>query len=259
MRYTPELTFKLQEVVTSICSPFFKANTKINYFHHLRRYKDNSHFTLSTCPKWNDYFEHNHRRKAVLLNSKNIHTTAYLPHSLIDKNVIEPIYKDFADIANIRYGFTFVQGNETYTDDFYFGSTDAPYIEMFALENQNVFINFIEYYKDVGNGIIVKSQENKTCVFCDISDPSFEDLYLNYPVHSDVKDITCLFKKSWISRRELQCVQLLITGKLQKNIAEVLHISPRTLEKHLDNLKRKLNASSLNQAIYILIKKGWID
>lgn len=52
-----------------------------------------------------------------------------------------------------------------------------------------------------------------------------------------------------LSNRELQVYQLIGEGLSTKQIAERLHLSPKTVDTHRDHLKRKLELQTLNQLI----------
>ncbi|HEX2548480.1 MAG TPA: helix-turn-helix transcriptional regulator [Gammaproteobacteria bacterium] len=44
----------------------------------------------------------------------------------------------------------------------------------------------------------------------------------------------------YFSKQETQCLRLLILGKTIKLIGQHMHLSPRTVEYYLENIKRKL-------------------
>lgn len=64
---------------------------------------------------------------------------------------------------------------------------------------------------------------------------------------------------SGLSRREREVLRLVSEGKSNKEIGLILFISPRTVEKHKESLKRKLQCgSSVELAVYSL-RHGIID
>ncbi|MFI5406379.1 MAG: helix-turn-helix transcriptional regulator [Nitrososphaerales archaeon] len=50
--------------------------------------------------------------------------------------------------------------------------------------------------------------------------------------------------KLGLSKREVDCLYLLLQGKVPKEIAAILNLSTRTVEKYLENMKAKLNCHS---------------
>lgn len=57
-----------------------------------------------------------------------------------------------------------------------------------------------------------------------------------------------------LSRREVDCMQLLIAGKTAKQIADALYISHRTVEKHIENVKIKTGLANIGELIAHYIK-----
>ncbi|MEL6740960.1 MAG: LuxR C-terminal-related transcriptional regulator [Planctomycetota bacterium] len=70
-------------------------------------------------------------------------------------------------------------------------------------------------------------------------------------VHSgDLGDLSPL------SRRELEVFRLLGFGLTTPGIAERLHRSPRTVEKHLDSIKRKLEIRTTSGLVRLSVERG---
>ncbi len=68
------------------------------------------------------------------------------------------------------------------------------------------------------------------------------------PLHSDL-----------LTDRETQVLKLLAEGKSNREIADLLHISPRTVGNHRDNIKSKLNITSTAELVKYAIQKGITD
>ena len=62
-----------------------------------------------------------------------------------------------------------------------------------------------------------------------------------------------------LSEREFDVFMALANGKTVNQIAETLHLSPRTVGTHLYNIKQKLNASNQTELAFIAIKSGLIN
>ena len=68
-----------------------------------------------------------------------------------------------------------------------------------------------------------------------------------------------LIENSNLSRREREVIQLLAEGMRDREIAQKLFISDRTVKFHINNFMNKLNAKTRIQAIYFACSQGWIN
>lgn len=76
-------------------------------------------------------------------------------------------------------------------------------------------------------------------------------------LNNNLRHYINIFDKYHFSEREKQCLALLITGKTAKEIGNELKISPRTVEHHLEKIKKKANVSSKSKLInQILCEQG---
>jgi DNA-binding CsgD family transcriptional regulator len=76
--------------------------------------------------------------------------------------------------------------------------------------------------------------------------PEKEKAFVNI-VESNLKDIMSPFARSLSSKylgltpSEIQVANLIKQGKTTKDIAELMNLSPRTIEFHRDNIRNKLD------------------
>ncbi len=61
-----------------------------------------------------------------------------------------------------------------------------------------------------------------------------------------------------LTPREMEVIQLLAEGLSNKEIAQMLFISPRTVNFHLDNIYSKLGVNSRTEAAIYALRRGWI-
>lgn len=61
-----------------------------------------------------------------------------------------------------------------------------------------------------------------------------------------------------LTDREIEVLRLAAQGKNNKEIAEELFLSVRTVEAHLGHIFDKLGVSSRTEAVIIALKKGWV-
>ncbi len=62
-----------------------------------------------------------------------------------------------------------------------------------------------------------------------------------------------------LSPREREVLQLVAEGKSNKEVAEVLHVSPYTVETHRARIMEKLNLKGLPELILFAVRKGIIS
>jgi DNA-binding NarL/FixJ family response regulator len=64
---------------------------------------------------------------------------------------------------------------------------------------------------------------------------------------------------SYLSERELQIVELVVEGKSNREIADILFLSLDTVKSHLKHIFQKLGVNTRSKAIRIAIQKGIIQ
>lgn len=62
-----------------------------------------------------------------------------------------------------------------------------------------------------------------------------------------------------LTRRELEVIKLVGEGKTNREIAEQLFISARTVQAHMSNIFSKLQVSSRTEAVMYAVSRGWIS
>jgi DNA-binding NarL/FixJ family response regulator len=68
-----------------------------------------------------------------------------------------------------------------------------------------------------------------------------------------------LTKPIELTPRELDVIRLVAEGLSNKEIGQLLAISPRTVNFHLDNLFAKLGVRSRTEAAILALRQGWVE
>ena len=68
------------------------------------------------------------------------------------------------------------------------------------------------------------------------------------------EDLLALKSKN-LNKREKECAYYLVLGMTAKEMANVLYISPKTVEYHLDNMKRKFGCCRKSDLIMTLLNE----
>ena len=77
--------------------------------------------------------------------------------------------------------------------------------------------------------------------------------YLSQQTENTASGYDCL------SLREKEVLRLTVEGKTTREMAEMLHLSPKTVEKHRASMMHKLGLQSLPELIKYAIRKGLIE
>jgi DNA-binding CsgD family transcriptional regulator len=104
-----------------------------------------------------------------------------------------------------------------------------------------VFIHVIPLFNTQLNGFMEGLIKN---------DP--QNLHTNYYIGKNLADIQ-------LTNKESECLFYLMRGKSSKVIANLMHISCRTVEFHIDNLKHKFACRSKGELISSAIQKGYMS
>ena len=65
--------------------------------------------------------------------------------------------------------------------------------------------------------------------------------------------------ESTLSRREIQILQLIAEGNINKQIARELGLSPATVRNHVSRLMQKLDVNDRTAAVVLALSNGWIS
>lgn len=188
------------------------------------------------------------------------------------------IYQALLENTQRRNGILITKEGVNYCEFFIFGTKNKNnMISHFFLSQVQLFEAFILYFKEKARNILLEAEKNKIIMPKSASDtvilPAQESLkafksklliekkwmlhdknlhkFINFHHKQN-------FRKSNIENnltpRESQCASHLIQGQNTKKIAGILHISKRTVEKHIENLRIKMQAQSRVELVAKLLK-----
>lgn len=151
----------------------------------------------------------------------------------------------FHNDSNIKVIILSAEGEENYV-------TEAIKIGVhgYLLKEMDIF-SFIEAIKIVKNGVsyihptithdLVEEYRKLTS-----NDLEEEEENFQMPLH--------LYTK-----RECQVLQLLTNGQSNRQIAETLNISEKTVKNHVSSLFKKMNVNDRTQAVVTAIRNHWVE
>lgn len=257
----------------TLCRPLF-LYSPINMFGYLRIYKDDSIFTLSTYPQFDDYYFNNLKGEALvdfsvfemganslLFTKKSGNRKAWLVSEIWQSQYWHSLYEGF----NISSYLCVFEKISDYYEAFYFASRSGENILSFYLNHYDTLENFMMYFKEAGANLIKDAQR------CKIILPPRNLEYMNElrklqeKIAIDKRNFSNLGNKLKLKRypiyygdqyfyvtcRELECLRCLAAEYTVKESGKILHISPRTVETHLQHMKDRLGINSLSQLLVV--------
>ncbi|MDF1797453.1 MAG: helix-turn-helix transcriptional regulator [Coxiellaceae bacterium] len=252
--------------INAICQPMMK-HFAVDYVCYSRVYRDSSEVSLTTHPQWLEY---------------------YLNHQLYSENPLEKSIENYTDgftfwskesdgsyLSNmieqqlqISQAFIIIKPNllAGYCDFYYFGSKhNNTFFKQNCVTNTDLFSRFIDHF-GYHTTDILNSVEKKRIIIPNKfeSNVSTDDHMVFYPTHVNRQQFmtdlmqdglalnlnNLLFK---LTKRETQMAHLLVSGMCARQIAESCHISRRTVETHIINIKEKLHVRKKSDLVRTLM------
>lgn len=242
MMHSAEDMFALAQPLNSIID--------ITHFSYHRLYKNNTRIHLSTHPDFIDFFHKNklYKFSSTSLTFDNYKSGYYILDNLLTKD-LNLIISLTLEIFDYYHPFLVIKKNDHYCEFFYFSTNFDNYVaNNFYLNNIDLFEKFIFYFKNKASKLINKIS-NERFIYPELEKPiETNPFYFDIETNKKAFNKTILLKRYkienisvYITHRELQCLKYLKRGYTSKAIANLLTISHRTVEAHINSLKIKLN------------------
>lgn len=241
--------------IEDICQPLFN-NFGITNFGYVKIDSSGSMLRISTGPKWTRrYFEQQYYNDTdfyffddVAENSSRIRIYTNQPNG----GVFSELY-DY-NIWNI---YTIYERNLNFAEVWFFAtSRDKSSMIDFYINNQDVLENFIQYFKQNTASLILTAKPEafittklKIHTMQNAEEQKIRKFLQDIGQHNHPN-------KFKFTNREKDCIQHLIMGRTAKEIARQLLLSPRTVEHHIESVKRKVGCNRVHQLLRILINEG---
>ena len=211
----------------------------IIYALHLRVFNDGRAFVLGNKP---EYIEH------YLCSGYSVPEPGTITKNEIDLwcgNIALQTYDNQVDemrtIFNIDHQVSFFYAEDGYVDIYDLGTiSQRPDMLNYYINNREMLENLFLGYKDKFSDLLAKL-DNQPLIL-PIRPKNFD------------KKSEIFTKFSTISARELQCLHLLSKGHTAKMIANELYISSRTVERHIENIRNKLDVKHKLQIINLYME-----
>lgn len=246
--------------INEICNPILSCYG-ITYFLYVKSFFDGRRLWLTNNGAWTEHFyENNHYKVSAFERMNEQYKPGFYLWSLLDG---QEVFKDAREAFNIDHGITVVNQLADAFEFVHFGTTrDNHSILHFYMNNKENLNRFILYFRNNAENLIKTACDNMILL------PSPKKMYYNDQILSPAQDITIkssipdfptykhqlssTYGNILLTDREVICIDWLKKAKTANEIAEILQISKRTAEAHINNIKRKLNCYNSFQLGYKL-------
>ncbi|MFZ9035663.1 MAG: response regulator transcription factor [Francisellaceae bacterium] len=231
--HIPEHFLELGSKLTPFITPLFQK-TGLSTLVYQRKYADGSEIRLSNRIDWLEYYYANRLYVGSLFEKpiSDYRQEFVLWQAIADKHRVIALAK----AHDIDHGLTYINPRKDYVEQFFMGGpNDKP-------ETINRVINNLTFIDEFSCRFVCHAETL-------IKEAESRRIYLH---QKDNKPTDTLEK---LSRREIDIARILLLGASAKEIGLRLHISYRTVESHINNLKQKLHCkrrSELIQCLYML-------
>lgn len=254
--------------VAKMCEPLFK-HYGINYFLYARVFDNGAVYSLISN---GEYQKHHFKKEYLLFPPIPSHMIGKKFYYIVTENVsgpFQPVFYDLRNLFNIWYPIFMFERYHGYFEVCIFASTpDNHDIINLYVNNLDIFEKFKSYFKEKATKLIAESEKNiihipehMRSTFGGIETApnhldANQELFLNlinthdHPLKNNGKTIT-------LTERELDSIKYLKYGYTIKEIAKLMHISPRTVENHLNNIKSKFGIQRKSEIIKAILERGF--
>ncbi|MBA2654139.1 MAG: helix-turn-helix transcriptional regulator [Gammaproteobacteria bacterium] len=241
---------KVCKDVLTICEPLINF-FNVNFFAHVRAFHDGGFASLITRPELGEHYIT--QKYPIQFSGGNGIVLAngfYVVSGNSDIYTIK-IAGDLRERFNTDHFVCIIDKQKDFDDMFSLATTpDNTYILNKYINNLDLLNQFLLYYKEKSKSLIAKSKVARYSsehfgattqpMPCNIADREafIQTMPLNkITLRGNLGDAV-------ISKRELDCLKLIIKCYSFKQIGKTLDISPRTVETYVNTLKSKLGCDT---------------
>lgn len=228
--------------IKELCRPLLKMD--LQHFSFTRSYGDGRRIYFTTHPEFlSNYFHERfyaHGDCEFIPNSYNEQVLLWstLPNQALYENARE---------LGILDGIFMVRVKAQHTDFYNFASCTFENITNVVLSNFHVLHKFTHYFNEHVAQLVAEANQTPFIL------PHRNQK--NHIQNTPTLDIDLILpSRKFLSKRQGECVQLLMAGYSSKKISQALRLSPRTIEDYVGAIKEKFSVKTKAQLMFKLAK-----
>lgn len=254
MPTSPKNNFKkhpsilLHSDIAEICRAFFEQSDYC-IMNFIRRYNDGTVVYLCDNRDWLEHYLNNNYPSLGAFEQN----TVPIQHDYVLWNALsntDPVVIDSRTLFNIRYGITLVCKFEDGCDYFNFGTSETESAIVGKIYNQLEQLQyFTKFFYEKTKRLLHIANQNRFDL------EQFKNTE-NIITQNNRLYLGPTYEYAYLTEKEITCLKHLIAGKTIPDIATLLQVSPRTIEKHVENIKNKLHCNTQFELGYLAAKLG---
>ena len=228
----------------------------LNGFRQVRLYDEGSRFELTTHASWTQHFmELGYFNYSRLDRNGTCYHSGYCLWDAWNKDT--PAHEIVIRDAIVNYdggrGFSILRRSQEWVDKFEFStSTNNHKANEMFLSNIEALDRFVdEFLQKMAPWIKRAHQSRDFLPFAIDASEEYADTFLPAQILKAVSPTITpqqnSFENASLTKRELECIYWLSLGKTTPEIAMILNVSARTVEKFIIAIKEKFNCRTLFQ------------
>jgi len=240
--------------VNQICNPLI-SDLNLNFFRYMRMYKDGSRITLTNHFNWTKFFYKRGYYKIAWFdkNPADLYKTSYLLWNekvQTDDNIVG---KDCREKFNMFHGLTIIKHEQFFCDFYDFTTIEQNYkINELYVGYPEIFYKFCLYFKEKAADLIREAEKERFLVKKNIKLLDFKQTGVDIKALLEKINIDKYYMddETYLTETEVKIMSFYIKGLTSKDCAQILDISPRTVEMHLQNIKSKIGCKNSVELAY---------
>lgn len=254
-------SFQNEKKLNKLFEPFFRS-TGIEGFWYWTLSKTGKLTHVTTSAEMSEHFY----RNELFKGHPHFRSPEHIPSSfLFPEKVCDEQYEQTQGVMNDEFSldqlFMMVNSDGNQLCGYGFGTyKDRPDLTNLYLNNLFLFKKFIRYFHEECKEIIKLSDHHAVDIAAEIGEDFYSPPTLYSEVHIDEEmnifhnsryqiELESLNK---LSQREKECAKWFLKGGSAAQISKAMHLSPRTVEFYLNNMKNKLNCHSKQELFMCL-------
>ncbi|WP_423062343.1 helix-turn-helix transcriptional regulator [Candidiatus Paracoxiella cheracis] len=244
--------------------PLFKS-LDLNLFYYMEIYKDGRYKIINTntslCFELNNNVLNITKQNLARLQTNGFYIIDSMPDFLSTSEYMSILSKH-EHKRNLLYASKNNLSQDAFIRIIGFSSKhEDPTYNNVYLNNSDVLENFIRYfYTELLFQQVQQHQHFNKYKLVDENASGEQENSNNLHTSQNLADeIPWHNKVITLSKRHREIIQLTTQGKTSEEIGKIIGITAKTVEAHIDNLKKKMMCKNKHQLIYYLIKKNIVQ